>query len=166
MINYINKGPGLDSAIMAAGHWAVPVAGIWHTSDDAAVQGIIDTYPLSATQKEVTTLIDAYATSLRDRVTRGISPVEMASWPVKRTEAVAYQASGNAADAPILGTEATARGVTLSTIVARVLASAGSLSGLEATIAGVAGKHKDAVRATTTFAKALSYDWSGGWPDA
>lgn len=164
MINYTNKGPGLDLAIMAAGHWAVPVGGIWQTSNDVAVQAIIDAYPLSATQNEIAACIDAHAAELRDKVTSGISSGEMASWSIKRTEALAYQSSGNATNAPMLGIEATARGVSLPAIAARVLASAAVLAGFEATIAGVAGKHKDVVRATITFTAALAYDWSGDWP--
>jgi hypothetical protein len=36
---------------------------------------------------------------------------------------------------------------------------------LEADIAGVAGRHCDAVRACTTFADLLAYDWRAGWPE-
>ena len=70
--------------------------------------------------------------------------------------------------AEILAAEAAARGATLVSVVARVQANAAALSLLEAQIAGVAGRHKDAVRAypstTEGEAAALVYDWSSGWP--
>ena len=160
MINYIEKGPGLHALIARSGYTLEQRNGVWVSNNDTAVQGIIDAYSLSTAQNEIITLINDYAASLRDHAASGVSPAEMASWSIKRTEAMAYQVSGNAADAPILGIEAAARGMTLSALVARVLKNATSLAGLEATIAGVAGKHSDAVRATTTFAEALSYDWS------
>lgn len=144
---------------------------IWHedgvptASDEVAAQAIIDAFALTELQAEIASRIDAHAAAMRDRAVAGISPAEMASWSIKRTEAMAYSASSNAADAPTLGIEAAARGVPLSAIVSRVLASAAALSGLEATIAGISGKHKDAVKAAPDFAAALTYDWTGGWPN-
>lgn len=44
MINYTEKGAGLHAAIAAAGHWLLEQDGVWVSSDDAAVQTIIDTY--------------------------------------------------------------------------------------------------------------------------
>lgn len=51
MITYIEKGHGLHAAITSAGHWLVQVDGVWQSSDDIAVQQIIDTYdPLPQVQ--------------------------------------------------------------------------------------------------------------------
>ena len=44
MIQYTEKGPGLHSAIAQAGHWLRQENGVWISSDDAAVQAIIDGY--------------------------------------------------------------------------------------------------------------------------
>lgn len=44
MITYTEKGAGLHTAIHAAGHWLVEQDGKWISSDDAAVQAIIDAY--------------------------------------------------------------------------------------------------------------------------
>lgn len=163
-IQYTERGPGLHTAIAAAGHSLRQVDGVWVSSDDAAVQAIIDAYPLGACQAEIVAAIDAHAAALRDQVVAGISPAEMASWGIKRAEAQAYHASGNPDDAPMLGIEAAARGVTLQAVVDRVLAKATALSQLEAAIAGTAGRHADAVRACETFEATLAYDWTTGWP--
>jgi hypothetical protein len=44
MINYTEKGAGLHDAIHRAGHWLRQENGAWLSSDDAAVQAIIDGY--------------------------------------------------------------------------------------------------------------------------
>lgn len=163
-INYIEKGSGLHDAIRAGGYWLERRDGIWVADNESAVQSIIDGYPLSSTQDEVVAKIDSHAKALRDAVVANISPAEMSSWTIKLDEAQKYQASNNSADAPNLQTEATARGIALSDLVTKVLNKATALSALEANIAGVQGKHGDAVRALTDFGPVLSYDWSGGWP--
>jgi hypothetical protein len=164
MITYTEKGFGLHQAIAAAGHTLYQDATGWVSSDDSEVQVIIDSYTLAQTQAAIKSQIDAYAATLRDRATAGISAGEMASWTIKRNEATAYTASSNAADAPMLNVEATARGIALSTVVSKVQANANGYSQLEAIICGISGKHKDAIGATLDFASALAYDWSGGWP--
>lgn len=164
MINYAEKGAGLHTAITAAGHTLDQRDGEWVSNDDAAVQAIIDGYTLSACQREITDQIDAHAKTMRDSVVATISSAEMASWPIKQREAAAYTASGDSADAPMLVLESSARGVSLAAMVGLVLQKAQQLAALEAMIAGTAGRHGDAVRATTTFADALAYDWRTGWP--
>lgn len=159
-----NAFSGMFAEIVAAGHYCHIVDGAFKTDDDAAVQSIIDAYPLSSAQAEVIAKIDMHAKSLRDGVVASISPAEMANWTIKQAEARAYQASGNEADAPMLGIEATARGVTVADLAAKVLAKAVQLSQLEAMIAGVAGAHGDAVKALGTFDAVLAYDWHTGWP--
>lgn len=163
-INYTEKGAGLHDAIAAADHWLMEVDGTWASSDDAAVQVIIDSYSLADCQAEIVAKIDAHAKSLRDVVVANISPAEMASWSIKQAEAAAYTSSGADDDAPMLLIEAQARGVTVADLAAKVLGKGAALAQLEAAISGVSGRHADAVRATQTFAGALAYDWSAGWP--
>ncbi len=43
-ITYVEKGVGLHDAVRAAGHWLAQVNGVWQSSNDAAVQSIIDSY--------------------------------------------------------------------------------------------------------------------------
>lgn len=44
MINYIEKGRYLHDAIRKAGHWLREENGVWKSSNDAAVQAIIDAF--------------------------------------------------------------------------------------------------------------------------
>lgn len=44
MINYTEKGYGLHKAIAAAGHKLTQIDGVWSSSDDVAVQAIINSY--------------------------------------------------------------------------------------------------------------------------
>lgn len=164
MIAYTEKGHGLHAAIAAAGHRLEFMDGTWICDHPTAVQAIIDSYSLTDTKAEVCARINEHARSLRDAAVSGTSAAEMASWPIKRAEAQAYTISANAADAPVLYAEAVARGVPLADIVARVQANAAALSMLEAAIAGVSGKHRDAVNALGTFGAVLAYDFSTGWP--
>lgn len=163
-IIYTEKGAGLHERIRAAGHWLQSIDGEWQASDAAAVQAIIDAYTLADTQAEICAHINAHGRQRRDAAVAGVSPAEMASWSIKRAEAIAYAAGGSAADAPMLAAEATARGVTLAEIVARVQGNAAALGTLEAMIGGTEGRHRDAVRALTTFEAVLAYDYSQGWP--
>lgn len=164
-IIYTEKGAGLHDAIAAAGHWLMEIDGAWASSDDAAVQVIIDSYSLADCQAEIVARIDAHAKAMRDAVVANISPAEMASWSIKQAEAAAYGVSGLVSDAPMLAIEAEARGVDLATLVAKVVGKGGALSQIEATIAGVSGKHVDAVKSLASFATVLSYDWLTDWPE-
>lgn len=50
MITYTEKA-GLHQAVNAAGHWLEQRDGVWRSSDDTAVQAIIDAYTPLAYQK-------------------------------------------------------------------------------------------------------------------
>lgn len=164
MINYIEKGHGLHGAIASAGYNLREENGAWVADDEAAVQAIIDRYTVADAAAAVCALIDGEARRLRDKAVKSISPGEMASWPVKRAEAERYLATGEAADAPMLAAEAESRGVTLAAVAIRVKAAGERFSRLEAEISGTAGRHKDALRAQTSFEGVAAYDWSTGWP--
>jgi hypothetical protein len=112
--------------------------------------------------------IGAYAANLRQTIRASVNPwatpEEMATWPIKRAEAEAYQASQNPADAPTLAIEAQVRNIALADIVTRVLTNAAVLLEAEITIAGTSGLHRDAVAALATIAEVDAYDYSAGWP--
>lgn len=131
----------------------------WHDSRPQPTAAEIAAAWPEAQRGATIAAIDAHANALRNGMTAGITPAEMASWSIKRGQAMAYQ--GDPAACPMLAAEAAARGVPLSAIVDRVLAAASALSAAEAAIAGTAGRHKDAVK---TAADPSAYDWSGGWP--
>lgn len=164
MIDLKNKGAfaGLFAAIAAAGHSCIIRNGQPVSSDDVAVQAIIDGYTLADARAEITARIDALAKAKRDAVVASISPAEMASWSIKRAEAAAYD--GTDASAPFLAAEASARGVTTAALVNKVTEKGAMLSGLEAAISGTSGRHGDAVKALVTFESIAAYDYSSGWP--
>ena len=164
MIQYTEKGAGLHERIARAGHSLRQQDGQWIASDTAAVQAIIDAYSVADAAAYRSAEVERIAKAKRDQVIAGVSPGEMASWPIKLAEAATYAQSGNAADAPLLSVEAQARGVTLAELVSKVDGAAQTFAGLEAMIAGTSGRHRDALRAMTDFDAVASYDIMTGWP--
>lgn len=136
-----------------------------HCTDELLAQAIIDSYTLADAQAEVCARIAAHATQLRDAAVAGISPGEMAAWPIKRAESAAYVTSGDPANAPLLSAESMARGVSLAVMIDKVDGNAIRLATLEALIAGTDGRHRDAVRSLTTFEAVSAYNWTQGWPE-
>lgn len=164
MIDYKEKGIGLHQEIADAGFSLVQSNGVWVADNESEVQLIIDSYPIENAKKIVNDEIDLHAKKLRDGIVSYISSAEMASWPIKRTEATDYSKSHSEADAPMLLIEAQARGITLDVLVEKVLSKATALSQLEAEISGACGAHNDAIKSASTFEDVLSYDWRSGWP--
>lgn len=164
MIQYIEKC-GLHDVIRRAGHWLHQHDNIWISSDDAAVQALIDGYTLEQTRAAKSAEISIYAKALRDKVIASISPGEMASWPIKLAEAAKFAASGNPEDAPMLSAEAQARGIGLADLVGKVGGNASGFAALEALIGGTDGRHRDAIKACSTFEEIAAYDFSSGWPE-
>lgn len=164
MINYTEKGHGLHEAIASAGYVLREENGTWTSSNDAAVQAIIDGYTLDDAKAHKSAQVSAHAKVLRDKVIRTISAGEMASWPIKLAEAAKYALTGQDADAPMLAAEAAARGITLAALVAKVGENATTFAALEAAIAGTDGAHRDAIKACETFEAVAAYDFSTGWP--
>lgn len=164
-MKYIEKGAGLHQAIARAGHALREENGQWISSDDQAVQAIIDGYSLDDAKAYKAADVSDHAKVLRDKVIRSISAGEMASWPIKLSEAAKYATTGQASDAPMLNAEATARGIALADLVAKVGGNATVFAGLEAAIAGTDGAHRDAIKACETFEAVAAYDFSTGWPE-
>lgn len=160
--------PGLVAKIEAAGHWVqhhTDDAGVssWRCSDEQAVQTIIDAYTAVEAAAFVCVQIDEFVRTEFDRHTSRYSPGEMAGWALMREEALAFQAN-SAALVPNLQAEAGVRGCSIAVIASRVLNNATALQLLRAAIMGIAGKHKDAVRALESTAHIAAYDWRTGWP--
>lgn len=138
---------------------AGPYIAEWHDPRPQPTPAEIEAAWPEVQRAAILAAIDAHANALRNSMTADTTPAEMASWGIKRGEALAY--AGDPAACPMLAAEAAARGVPLTAIVNRVLTAAAALSAAEAAIAGTAGRHKDAVRAA---ADPAGYDWSAGWP--
>lgn len=164
-IRYTEKGAGLHAAIRAAGHKLAQIDGEWRSTDDKAVQAIIDSYTLDEAKRWRKAEVLAIAARLRDAAVAGVSAGEMAAWSIKRFEAQRYAASGDPADAPLLGAEAAARGLTLAAIVSRVAGNAARYAVLEAAIAGADGRHRDAIDALDSLDAVVAYRVDSGWPD-
>ncbi|MDP2431264.1 MAG: XkdW family protein [Pseudomonadota bacterium] len=131
----------------------------WHDPRPQPTPAELEAAWPEARRAQIIAAIDAHANGLRETMTVGVTSAEMAAWAIKRAEALAY--AGDPTACPMLAAEAAARGVPLAAIIERVLRNAALLAAAEATIAGVAGRHKDAVRAAVDPA---GYDWSQGWP--
>lgn len=165
-INYTEKGAGLWAELGRMGLHLVEIGGVMQTaSDPAAVQAAIDGYTLDQAKAARSIESQRIARELRDRVVAGVSPGEMAAWSVKRAEAQAYAQTQDPAVAPLLSAEATARGVTLQHVIARVASNAASYAAMEAAIAGADGRHRDAIAALTSFDGVAGYDLTVGWPE-
>lgn len=150
--------PGRWQAVREAG--PIKVDGAWHQ------QWEVYDLPLTLAEKvtDIKRQADDIARQKRDQVVAGISPAEMASWPIKRAEAIAYSVSGAEADAPALAIESRVRGVPLLVLADKVLAKAGQLAALEAAIAGRCGAIQDAATAAQSEDELLAIDLEAGWP--
>lgn len=163
MINYIEKGSGLHRAIEESGEWLHQVDNVWVASNEAAVQALIDGYTLDQAKQACCAEVIALATAKFNRAIESYSKGELARWPALQSEADAYSADP-AASVPRLTSEAQYRGVTVEALVAKVKANATKFNSLGDQIAGISGKHRDAIMALGDFAAVLSYDYSTGWP--
>ena len=94
MINYTEKGYGVHIAINEAGHSLSQVDGVWTSSDDTAVQAIIDSYdPLPEAQAEALEKVkDASATKRLEFVTQAAG--KDAEYTFKAQEAEQYETDG------------------------------------------------------------------------
>jgi hypothetical protein len=165
MIAYAEKGAGLHKAIADAGESLAQVDGVWQASDDATVQAIIDAYTLADAKAEKSRAVTLHAKALRDKVVSMISAGEMASWPIKAAEAQKFAASGDASLCPMLSAEATARGITVAELTAKVNGNAARFIAAETSIGGADGRHRDAIAVLTTFEQVADYDYSTDWPE-
>lgn len=162
-INYIEKGRFLHDAIRNSGHSLWQENGVWVSSNDEAVQLLIDNFTLDQAKSAKKLEVSKFATALRNKVVADYSPGEMASWSLKLSEAVKYLAGDT--NCPMLTMEANFRGVSLESLVNRVMENAALFSGAEALIAGVEGSHRDNIDLLTTFEEVNSYDFTANWPE-
>lgn len=121
------------------------------TDNDCYNGGEPETDDIEEVRKVVIGYCDKFAAAKRISMA-GVPSPEYGSWPLKLAEA---EAGGG----PMLEMEAAARGITLEALIAKVLANAASYAQLEATIAGTAGKHRDAINALQTKEELINYDW-------
>ena len=75
MINYIEKGKSLHKEIVSQGYHIINQDGVWQSSDDVAVQAIIDAYdPLPFAKNEAIARIKKHAAILVNAIYPHIDP--------------------------------------------------------------------------------------------
>ncbi len=161
-IVYVEKGDGLHAAVEAAGHTLYNRDGIWLSSDDVAVQAIIDGYTLDEAKAARKAECSAVARSKYEKVTAGISPAEMAGWPLLVAAAVQYRADGTIGQ--VISSEAAVRGIPVADLVAKIEGNSAKFQQARAAIAGTDGRKRDEIDALTTFEEVATYDVNAGWP--
>ena len=113
MINYIELGSGLHDEIEKAGHWIECRDGQWISSNDVAVQAIIDSYdPLVYEIKKNIAIVKDAAIVARSRY---VTPGKDLVYELKRLQAIAYKNDGYPADTsayPLIQAESNATGKT------------------------------------------------------
>lgn len=137
----------------------------WHCSDPLTAQVIINAFTLEEAKRHKCRAVAAKAKELRDVAISAYSPGEMASWPIKLSEAAAYTATRDESVAPMLMAECRIRGITLDEMMNKVGSNASEFSRLEVMISGIDGKHRDAINALGSFEAVAGYDFSAGWPE-
>lgn len=103
-------------------------------------------------------VVENCAASIRGLIVADTSPAEMSSWALKLNEA-------RAGGGDMLALEAQYRGISESSLIDKILINAQQLAMAEAMIAGVSGKHSDAINALTSVEEVCAYDMRSGWPE-
>ena len=115
MINYIEKGAWLHQLIASLGYSIWHEDGVCKSSDDTAVQAIIDNFdPLPSAKKEHIDLVNKTAGEARVRYVTDI-PFQEAAYQAKEVDVRRYKADGYPTDLtlyPFTAAEAEATGLT------------------------------------------------------
>ena len=162
MIQYTEKGSGLHAAIRAAGHWLREENGAWVSSNDEAVQAIIDSFdPLPEAKAAKWAKVQAE----RDR--RKFAGYLAAgnrfhSDPDSRTQQLGLVIMG-AGVPPIQWRTLDGTYVTMTQQLAGAIFTATAMGDTAIFAAGEA--HRAAIYALTDLAAIEAYDFSGGWPE-
>lgn len=175
----LNNAPGIVEAIEAAGYhvvirFAADGTETAESSDDTAVQSIIDGYTVAEARDYLKLQLRMATSSQYDRgieSSYGYTPsnYESDGWIAKEAQANSYQdwvnggSVGDAPATPALDPHVTASN-TLADETAAVLAKAAALHGLEDAIKAWAQGKKDQINAATTFAELLAIDLQSGAP--
>ena len=155
-ITYTEKGLWLHEEIERQGHWLENRDGVWISSDDVAVQAIIDAFdPLPYAKKEANEKIDGAAGKARARYITW-QPGQESVYQLKREQAHAYIAAGYPSDAspwPLVDAEAQARGATAQVVADEIIAIANAWVQKAAQIEAIRMAAKAAIKQVTDSAQ-------------
>lgn len=150
MISYVEKGIWLHRQIAAQGHWLRQVDGMWQSSDDVAVQSIIDTFdPLPQTRSEATAQVKQAAADKYAQYASA-APGKDAVYAAKQLEA--QQHAVNAAIGPYMQARINKTGETAAAIAAEWSAKSTAWNALAAQI--------DAIQDNATAQINTATDWT------
>ena len=149
-INYTEKGIGLHASIRDAGYSLENVDGVWVSSNDIAVQAIIDSFnPLPGVQSDGRNAVDDAAGATRSRYLT-VQPGQDATYQYKAADAAAYLGNNNVVGA-WLQAEATATGVTVAQAAATINTTAQAWIAKGSQIEGRRMQAKTAINAATDW---------------
>ncbi|MBL8471344.1 MAG: hypothetical protein JNM98_06050 [Rhodocyclaceae bacterium] len=146
--------------------------GIPRVVDASAAQSVLDAWTPADAAAEKCAQVWDHAAALFEALTSGYSATEKSSWSEIERQARVWLATRIDGQAPWCVQEAQYRSrpaapVTIEQIALRVVAGADRLSALRPIIAGVRGRHCDAINglaAVGDFDGIYEYDYSTGWP--
>ena len=149
MITYNSKYSGLTVEINRLGHTLLSINGVWTSSDDVAVQAIIDSFDeLIPARVEAKKRIVAQAQSYMADIEAEYPSFEKATWPTQKAEAEAWSID-SASPTPMLDNIATAREMDRVTILDKALVKVVSYNNYAASLAGKRQKLEDDIDNST-----------------
>ena len=162
MIQYIEKGAGLHDAIIAAGHQLWQLDGTWISSDDVAVQAVIDGYdPLPPAREKKWREIQAR----RDVLAAGgvtVGAHKFHSDTPSRIQQLGLVMMGAGIPGGLQWKTMSGAFVIMTPTLALQIFQA--TAARDAAIFAAAEVHKAAAFALPTATQIDAYDFSAGWP--
>lgn len=161
-INFVDKGAGLQGVIRAAGHWLAQIDGEWRSSDDAAVQAIIDTYdPLPEVQAKKWEAIKAER-ERRKGLGVQVGAARFHSDPDSRIQQLGLVLMGAGIPQGLQWRAMNGQFVTMTPQLAQQIFAATAAQ--DQAIFAAAEAHRAAINALTDWQAVEAYDFTGGWP--
>ncbi|GGD00128.1 hypothetical protein [Undibacterium terreum] len=139
-------------------------AGAWVCSDSAAVQAVLDAYTLADAKTARMAEVDALTCVQFDTAGKKKSAFEAARWPVLLSQTMAYQQTQSLASCPSVVGEAAIRRIPVQDLMVKIMANAALLDGVGQEIAGISGRHRDAIATLQSFEAVQDYDIATEWP--
>ena len=145
MINHIEKGRSLKLVINEAGYYIGQEGRVWTSSNDVAVQAIIDNYdPLPWEQLEAKQRILEQSEKSVLFITSKYPRFEIDTFTIQRQEALAFQANNNAIT-PNIDRIATRRGKTRAQVASRIITKSAQYEELMFNTAGERQRLEDLI---------------------